>query len=346
MLKPQFNWPIIGHENIINYLQQSLVSGKIAHAYLFFGPAHIGKTMVAESFVNSLICENSLKSTGKIPCQECLHCKQMNQKTHADIYWLKREINEKTGEFKKNITIDQIRKLQSRLNTHSFLNSYKIAIISEAETLNQEANNSLLKTLEEPTPKTVIFLLTSRLDYLPKTIISRCQVLKFLPVAKEQILNYLINSLKIERKEAKIFSNLASGRPGVAINFLANNNTFLAYKEKVDYFLDFNNQNINERFKAINSMTEISSTNFIKVINSTQEILEIWLGILRDLILIKNSHQDIIANFFILKKLKDTAEQYSTKKIIKLIERIKGAKRLLSANVNPKLILENLMLEF
>lgn len=345
MSKLQFNWPVIGHENIVNYLQQSLISQKITHAYLFFGPSNIGKTTVAEHFINSLICENFSKKSGPVPCQKCLHCQQMNQKTHADIYWLRREINDKTGEIKKNITIDQIRKLQNRLNTHSFLNSYKVAIILEAETLNQEANNSLLKTLEEPAPKTVILLLTSRLDHLPQTIISRCQVLKFLPVAKEKIFNYFLNNFKIERKEAKIFSNLALGRLGLALNFFTDNNTFLDYKEQVNYFLDLSNQNISQRFKAINSMVEVSSNNFIKTISSTQEILDIWLSILRDLILIKNSNPEIIANLFVLKKLKNIVERYSTKKVIDLIEKIKEAKKFLSTNVNPKLVLENLMLE-
>ena len=91
-------------------------------------------------------------------------------------------MNEKTNSRKSVISVSQIRELQEKINKRAFLNSYKIVIIPEAECLNQESGNALLKTLEEPTAKTVIILIaTSKENVLP-TIISRCQKFKFLPV--------------------------------------------------------------------------------------------------------------------------------------------------------------------
>ena len=163
----QFKWPIIGHSNIVSYLKKCLATNNASHAYLFVGQSHIGKTTVAESFVNSLICENLHQGNGQVPCGACQCCQQLSNKIHPDVYWLKREINEKTGELRKNISIEQIRELQNKLSLHSFLNSYKVAVINEAEALSQEAANSILKTLEEPTAKTVLIIKSSPWSRIP-----------------------------------------------------------------------------------------------------------------------------------------------------------------------------------
>jgi len=172
---------IIGHKNIVSFLEKSLKNKQIAHAYLFYGPKHLGKKTIAENFAEMLLGQPIVN--------------------HPAIYFVKRERKEKENKMAQNISIEQIRELERKLSLSSFLNSYKIGIIEEAETMSIEAANSLLKTLEEPTPKTVIILLASNISVLPATIVSRCQVLKFLPVAKEKIYNHLL-SLGASRDEA------------------------------------------------------------------------------------------------------------------------------------------------
>lgn len=338
----QFQWPIVGHANIVSYLQNNILANKVAHAYLFVGPANIGKTAVAEFFVNSLVCERLDSDTEEkqIPCNECSRCQQVKNKIHPDIFWLSREINEKTEKLKKNISIEQIRELQNKLSLCSFLDSYKIAVIREASTLSKEAANSLLKTLEEPAPKTVMILLTASLADLPRTIVSRCQVIKFLPVAGKEIIDYLI-FLKTEKKKAKTLAELSFGRPGVAINYLHSSDDYLDFQEKVKQFISLlKSEDINERFKLINNLIKFNDVDFLK------DILIIWKKILRDLLLIKYSGQNFISNFRFSSDLAQLVDVYAAKSLIADLKEINSAKRYLDSNVNPKLVLENLVLNF
>ena len=137
----QSSWPIVGHSNFVSYLKHCLGSSQVGQAYLFIGPAHLVKTTLTKHFVDQLV--------------EGADQVSVNPKLHPDIHWLARETNEKTGKLKKNISIEQVRQLQNKLSLHSFLNTYKVGVITQAHTLSTEAANSLLKTLEEPTPKTI-----------------------------------------------------------------------------------------------------------------------------------------------------------------------------------------------
>src|SRR3989344_1191746 len=173
VINKQSKWPIVGHSHIVSYLQNSLNNLKLAHAYLFVGLDHVGKAAVAGYFINSLVCQNLEVEALAVPCGECQSCRQALSGNHPDVYWLARELNEKTDKLKKNISIEQVRQLQNKLSLRSFLNSYKIAVVSEAQTLSAEAANSLLKTLEEPSARTVLILLAENLARLPQTIVSR-----------------------------------------------------------------------------------------------------------------------------------------------------------------------------
>ena len=233
--KPQkSDWPIIGHQGIVKFLQKSIINNKVAHAYLFCGLEHLGKRTVAEYFAASLLA-NLRESATNFPkrrpkpaaTREILHESTLanlrestttianlheyttnntndireirgkfvnirdvnirDLKRHPDFYEIKKE------EDKKNISIEQIRKLREKLGLRAFLGEYKVALIDEAESMTEEANNALLKTLEEPSEKTVIILITTNARSLPQTIVSRCQIIRFLPVNRKGILEFLDN---------------------------------------------------------------------------------------------------------------------------------------------------------
>jgi len=335
----RFNWPVVGHKSIVSYLKSCLITKRTAQAYLFFGPASIGKALVAENFVNSLVCKNLHEKSQSIPCGQCDCCRQVANKIHPDIFWLKREIDEKKGKLKKNISIEQVRALQNKLSLCSFLDSYKVAVIDGAEALSLEAANSLLKTLEEPTPKTVLILLATSIASLPKTIVSRCQLLKFLPVGDKEIFNHLI-SLKVERKKAKTLAALSFGRPGIALNYLAEPDEYINFQEQIKQFLNLFKANINDQFKIIGELVNFND------IDGAKEILAIWRKVLRDLILIKYSGKNLVSNPNLLSSLEQLAVSYKTSDLVKILKAINAAERYLAANVNPKLTLENLVLSF
>src|SRR3989338_6024472 len=138
---------IIGHQAVIRFLEASLNYQTVSHAYLFIGPRGVGKTAVLTRFLSGLI------GGARADLDAFL--------TYPDFTLVRRGADEKTGKLKKNITVEQIREMRGRLAMGSFLNSWKIAVIDGAENLSEEAANALLKTLEEPTRKTVIVLLAS-----------------------------------------------------------------------------------------------------------------------------------------------------------------------------------------
>lgn len=333
----RFNWPVIGHQGIVRYLQHCLEAGNIAQAYLFTGPAHLGKRFLAEILVNSLICKNfHEKNSEFVPCGVCECCRQLANRVHPDVYWLKREVNDKSDKLKKNISIEQIRELQNKLNLCSFLNSFKIAVVDGAETLSLDAANSLLKTLEEPTKNTVIILLAENIAWLPKTIVSRCQTLKFLPVAAQEIFDHLL-ALKVERKKAKLLSVLAFGRPGIALTYLNDPREYLAFEGEVKQFLAFLRGNIAGRFKLANDLADVESA---------QAVLAVWRRVLRDLLLIKSGAPGAVSNLNLSADLEEIARDFSGQKLMRILAQLEASQKYLAANVNPKLVLENLALNF
>src|SRR4030042_3169271 len=156
---------LIGHQKQWQYLKKLAESDKLAHAYLFCGQEKLGKKTIAVEFVKWLFKDDVIK------------------RQHPDFIFIE--------PVKKEIQISQIRECIWRLSLKPSVAPFKIAIIDEAHCLNQEAQSSLLKTLEEPKGQTILFLITEYPEGLFSTIVSRCQTLKFYPVKKEEIENYL-----------------------------------------------------------------------------------------------------------------------------------------------------------
>jgi len=322
---------IIGHKNIISFLEKSIKNDEVSHAYLFYGPKHLGKRTVAEKFVEALLGQSIAN--------------------HPDVYLVEREKREKEEKLSKNISIEQMRELERKLSLSSFLNSYKIGIIEEAETLSQEAANSLLKTLEEPTAKTVIFLLSSNVSALPATIVSRCQVLKFLPVSQNKIYEHLVN-LGAKRDTALNLAKISWGKPGRALNFWKSQNEkerasdLKDYQEKMDSLIRLMDANLfSKRMKVVETFFS-EGKDSDDLISALNKVLLLWSSLLRDAVLVKNGCEDLIFNVAPLEKLKEIAGSFNNETFFKLHREIKLSSQYLKENFNSRLVLENLVLSF
>src|SRR3989338_182439 len=119
-------WPILGHENIIDFLKKSVSHMTFHHAYLFLGSHGLGKSTIAREFINLLICERAENSD--ISCKTCNNCLQFEKNIYPDLYVVQRISDAKTGKLNKNIRIEQIKELQEKIQTHSFFGNYKICI--------------------------------------------------------------------------------------------------------------------------------------------------------------------------------------------------------------------------
>jgi len=333
-----FSWPIIGHTKIKNFLQKSIFNQSMAHAYIFYGPSDVGKNLTAEYFSKSILCKAYQTEEVQLPCNTCESCKQFDKGLYADLFYVEREIDEKTNKKKQNITVQQIRELQKKINKRAFLNSFKIVIIKEAHTLNKEASNSLLKTLEEPTEKTILILITESKELLLPTIISRCQAFKFMPIKSTEIYDYLIQK-SIDRTNALEISKLCLGRPTKAIEFANSLEKFTEFKQQNRDLLLFFDKNPVARFK------------FIEKISAKQPNLDDlcqklnYLGaLIRDIVFFQTYNQNLAVNFYLENQIKELAEQISLERANLLIKKIEQSKQLIRQNVNPRLVLENLII--
>ncbi len=337
-----FNWQIVGHQNVTDFLELSIKNDKLSHAYLFYGPKQLGKQTLVKKFVQNLMCymqdgsKQELGANIQVPCDKCIHCKQIDKNIHSDITELKKEKD------KKNITVEQIRELEEKLSVHSFFKSYKIAIIQNAEDLNLASANALLKTLEEPTKRTIIILTANKLKSIPKTILSRVQKIKFLSVSQKDIYNYLINQ-NVDHLQAINLSSISNGRPGRAISFLHNPEIWQAYSSQLNVFLSLAQSNRVSKMKFAEKFLS-SKDSLINKINILTPVLNLWQLILRDLMLSKLQQNDKIINTIEKNKISLLAQKFSLLKLVDLQKNIEQTKKLLNLNVNPRLVLENLLL--
>ncbi|MDD4271708.1 MAG: hypothetical protein PHF50_02795 [Patescibacteria group bacterium] len=342
--KNKSNWPIIGNSHIFEFLAKSLAKNNVSGSYIFTGPANLGKTTAAHFFAQSLVCEAS--DGPKRPCGKCSACLQAVRNIHSDIYLIKKEPD------KKNISVDQIRDFIRNLSMSSFLNSYKIGIIKGAENLSEGAVNALLKTLEEPKIKVVIILTVTDFEALPKTIISRSQILRFRAVASDIIHDELIKNHKASRSQAKNFSRLSAGRPALALKFMEDKEYYENYKTYVKSFAGLLDSNLNDRFSAIEDILGAEARGQ-EAVKAAAGIIDIWQNLTRDLMLMELNLADLIQHEAFIKELEALKNkvnlptgQAGLKAILNLINVLKQSREYLAANVNPKLALENVAVSF
>ena len=197
---------IIGHEQIIEHLQNAILSQKVSHAYILNGPDDSGKKMIAEAFAMALQCEKH----GTEGCMECHSCKQAISKNQPDIIYV-------THEKPNTISVDDIRRqVKDDVDIKPYASPYKIYIIDEAEKMNVQAQNALLKTIEEPPAYVVILLLTTNADSFLPTINSRCITLDLKAVPNEKIKSYLMEHCQIPDYQAEVCTAFAQGNVGKA----------------------------------------------------------------------------------------------------------------------------------
>ena len=289
---------IIGHQKIVNFLDKSIEKNKLAQAYLFVGPEHLGKFSLALEFAQKINNESGEK------------------KNSSDIITISPEIEEIKGKIKKkDIKIEKIRELEHDLSLSAYPGKYKIAIIDEAEKLTVASQNALLKTLEEPPLKTVIILVTSDINKIIPTIKSRCIIKKFNLVADSEIKKIL----KDENSKIEFWS---LNRPGLAIN-LQENKEEQEKREKAQQDLKkMLENNLSEKFYFCEELS--------KNIPETVKELNLWIVILRQNVLGNNK-------FFNLNPQKALNIIIEIEKSLKIIR---------ETNSNPRLVMENLLVEF
>jgi DNA polymerase-3 subunit delta' len=193
-----------GHAKVIERLFAAFASDRLPHALIFSGPAGIGKSRVARLLAARAACAVTP------PCGECAACSQIAAHTHPDLEW----VDVPPG--KKEIGVDQARRLKRFVQMRSISAARKMAIIDEADRLSIAAQNALLKTLEEPPGEALVVLVTATPGALLPTVRSRCRTILFAPLPAADV-RAVLEDEGVAAKEAESLSALADGSPGRAL---------------------------------------------------------------------------------------------------------------------------------
>lgn len=198
--------PLVGHERVLSRLGEALDRGRLAHALLFAGPAGVGKFLGARHLAARIACSRA----DPRPCGDCDACVQLAAGTHPDVALIA------VPPGKKEIGIDLIRQLKRFIYLHAITAARKIAIIDEADRLSLSAQNALLKTLEEPPLRSLLILITSTPHALLPTVRSRCQMVRFQPLALDEVATVLEHN-GLDAEQAMQLAATSDGSPGRAL---------------------------------------------------------------------------------------------------------------------------------
>lgn len=318
---------VVGHKDIIQYIQNAVTQDKVSHAYILNGERGSGKKLLANLFAQTLQCE----AGGEEPCYECHSCKQAVSGNHPDIIRV-------THEKPNSIGVDDIRvQINEDIQVKPYNGKYKIYIVPDADMMTVQAQNALLKTIEEPPAYAVIFLLTENAESLLPTICSRCVMLKLRNIKDTLVKKYLMEQLKVPDYKAEVCTAFAQGNIGKA-TMLANSEHFNEIKEEAIQLLKYiDTMELPELVEAVKRITvyKIEITDYL-------DILMIWY---RDVLIYKATKNiDRVIFGEELEYIKERARKSSYEGIEIILEAIEKAKTRIKANVNFDLVMELLLL--
>lgn len=318
---------VIGQTSIKDHLKKSLQTGKISHAYIFFGEKGSGKKTLADLFARALQCESGEAE----PCNQCTSCKQAMNRNQPDIIYLQHE--------KPNIiSVDEIRKqINNDIGIKPYSSERKVYIIDEAEKMNVQAQNALLKTLEEPPAYATILLLTTNLEGMLQTIRSRCVTLTMKPVPDVDIQRYLMREVQIPDYKAGICAAFARGNVGRAKE-LAVSAEFEELKEETLELVEHLSE------KGLSDLAAVAKVKAEKGSNTEGflELMQMWY---RDVLMYKStgSSQALIFGESI-SDIKALSHKLTYEGLNRILETVEVTRTRFAGNVNAELTLEWLLL--
>lgn len=355
---------IFSQDKAVSILQKVFASEKIPHAYIFSGAEGIGKFKTAYQWAKLLLCKNPVvEKDFADSCGSCQSCTLLEAGSHPDFNHIYKELKQytKKGQGKApplELPIDVIREfLIAKIKQKPTLSNRKVFVISEAEKLTTESQNSLLKALEEPPKYCSIILLCTRLAKLLPTTKSRCQIIGFGPVAEEKIIEYL-NEKGLEQNKSKYFARLSQGSLGIAGQWaeldLKEADIYESKKHIVNSLAvcEYSDSlNLAEWFVG---KIKVTSDIWAKLDNSTSKkdihrrtakaFVQIVISALHDAIVLKVSPTKGLTNFDQKQKIENIAQHFTLEQLAEKISDCYKTLSWIDSAVNEKLIFEQMLL--
>ncbi len=315
---------VAGQEEIKTSLIKSIGLNQISHCYIFEGPKGMGKYELALIFAQSLFCSDFHEE----PCNSCQDCIKMNSMNHPDLHIVNQD----------EITIkrEDIDELVESVYKKPYESDRKIYIIKDAHKMTTQAANTFLKTLEEPPGDAVMILLTTNVNLLLPTIVSRCQTIKFRNISKKTIKTYLIDKFNSTDVMADLAANYSGGILNKAVNIVNGKDDVMEKRKEIINLFDKIIKTDSEIIYEVENYFEENKDDIDTII----EIIMMWI---RDVMFVKNNMKNLIIN----KDFTNLAVSHS--EIMKdnsdIIEYLQAASDNIKSNVNYKLAIDNMLLK-
>lgn len=319
---------LLGHERAREFLFGALAEKRVAQAYLFTGPAQIGKRLMALTFARGILCPGG----SKVPCEECPSCRKASRGVHPDLLLVEPQTD--PGRDAKSLKIEQVRDLQRALSLKAHEGTRKVAIVDDAEFLTEQAGNALLKVIEEPPPSTHFILVASSLNAMLPTLVSRCQIVPFAPLAEEQVARLVGETEGLDPHEASLRAILSRGRVGWALDM------DMALREK---FLSLAFLLLTPGPAPGNAGLQSLLQNFGKERRTFEEFLRLFLLLSRDLMVLQSgAREEQVVNRDKIPEMKQINLQTPPAALGRIATMVSETLGQLRANASPQLALEAL----
>ncbi len=319
---------VLGHSRTITLLRRAITNEKVVNSYLFLGSEGIGKKYVALQFAKALNCLG--EGEGGDACDHCISCKKIDHGLHPDVLVIEPE-----GQY---IRVDQVRQLQKELAYRPYEGKRRVCVLTAADRMAPHIPNTLLKTLEEPPLHTVIILLANNPRFILPTILSRCQPVRFNPLAIPLVSKWLMEGKGFDQAEAHLLATLSEGSPGKAL-------------EIQEEIRQIPREALLKDWAGMKSLSFERIGNWVESLPSQRDnlvlILEVTKTLLRDLVMVKTLKKGAnLIHSDLLQVLESMAMTWSLPSLLKRMETLHQTTLAIKANANTGLALEAMMLSW
>lgn len=327
------SWNILGHETAVNFLKTHSQPENTRHAYLITGAEGVGREVLALAFVKALNCLHPPEK-GEF-CGECLPCRQIEARTYPDLAVLR------LAEGARELKIEQIRAMQQSLALAPYQSRYRIVLIPDFQRATMGASNALLKSLEEPPSRAILILTADARESLLETIASRCEVIRLRPMSVGELARELEARHNLPETEARKLAQLAGGRVGTALRFLREDDLMGRYTSALELLEELLRESLGGRLRQVEKLQRAKG--------QTREtygfLIATWLTFWRDVLICREAGEVPLVNLEQEALIRRTAEKLSRSQSAAILKSHEEALTMLDQYVNPRLILENLLLK-